>query len=214
MNSIRNGHAGTLESVYRIKRKSDGAERNVEALGDFFAGAAVEVAEQHDFAATSRKGAQRLGEGFAALAALHRFDDGGRSVEEGEFDEPLIVGEGFVGMDVAAAEEIDGGVARGREEKGFRVGEPAGVVDAQDAHIGLLHEVIVVGQAGEPSREERAQRRLVRLHAFGKPNGLISGWHGVSRGLDATAVWIADHSASVEWNSSGVGLAKTFFRSG
>ena len=32
MNSIRNGHAGTLESVYRIKRKSDGAERIVEAL--------------------------------------------------------------------------------------------------------------------------------------------------------------------------------------
>jgi len=43
----------------------------------------------------------------------------------------------------------------------------------------------VVGQARKPPREERAQRRLVRLHAFGKPNGLIGGWHGVSRGLDA-----------------------------
>jgi signal transduction histidine kinase len=32
MNSIRNGHAGTVESVYRIRRKSDGAERIVEAL--------------------------------------------------------------------------------------------------------------------------------------------------------------------------------------
>jgi PAS domain S-box-containing protein len=32
MSSIRNGHVGTLESTYRIKRKSDGAERVVETL--------------------------------------------------------------------------------------------------------------------------------------------------------------------------------------
>ena len=53
------------------------AEGDAEALGDFLAGAAVEVAEQHDLATTFRKGAQRFGEGFAVLATFHRLDDGG-----------------------------------------------------------------------------------------------------------------------------------------
>jgi len=43
----------------------------IEALGDFFAGATVEVAEQHHLAATLGEHAHRFGEGFAVLATLH-----------------------------------------------------------------------------------------------------------------------------------------------
>jgi hypothetical protein len=61
-----------------------GAEGNIEALGDFLAGAAVELAEEPHFTATLGERAQRLREGFEALAALHGFNHRGRRIEQGE----------------------------------------------------------------------------------------------------------------------------------
>ena len=154
-----------------------GAEGNVEALGDFLAGAAVEVAEQHDLATTFRKGAQRFGDGFAMLATFYRLDDGGGGVEEGQFDEPIVVGEGFVRVDVAPAEEIDGGVAGGGEKKGFGMSEAIGVGEAEEPDVGLLHEVVMIGQGGETPRKIGAESGLVGLHVLGKPAGLFGRGH-------------------------------------
>jgi len=59
-------------------------------------------------------------------------------------------------------------------------------------------------------RKKSAQRRLVRSNAFGKPDGLISGGHGVSRGLGPAHRIVSDHAVPVEWNSGGIAVRKFF----
>ncbi|MCX6933003.1 MAG: hypothetical protein NTZ29_10000 [Verrucomicrobia bacterium] len=80
------------------------------------------------------------------------------------------------------AEEIDGGVAGGGEKKGPGVGHAPAGVGAEGTNIGLLHEIVVVGQSWEAFREISAQGRFMGLNLLGKPLGLISRGHGESRG--------------------------------
>ena len=82
-----------------------------------------------------------------------------------------------MGVDIAAAEEIDGCVPSGGEEKGLGVGEPGGVVDTEEAGVSLLHQIVVVGQGGKLTQKIGAKGGLVRVHVLGKPTGLTSGRH-------------------------------------
>jgi hypothetical protein len=44
--------------------------------------------------------------------------------------------------------------------------EPGGVFEVQDANVGVLHHIVVIGQRGKPFREVDAESRLVRLHVL------------------------------------------------
>ena len=85
--------------------------------------------------------------------AVEHIGCAGLRFEQGKFGG---VAHAIDGRAARAADVVDGDVARGGEEKGPHVPQPLRIGDAQQARVGLLHEVVVVGQAGKPPREERA----------------------------------------------------------
>ena len=86
-------------------------------------------------------------------------------------------------MAAATAEEVDGGVAGGGEQKGSGVGDASAGVGAEGSNVGFLHEIVVVGQSGKPFREVGAQGWFVGLNLLGKPLGLFGRGHGKFRGV-------------------------------
>jgi len=127
---------------------------NIELVGDFLVGETVEVAEHDDLAATVGQGTHRIGEDLEFVALVDGFRGARLRVED---DELRLVVDGLSGVRTAAAEKIEGGVAGGGEEKGLGVADAAGVFGAEEAGVGLLHEVVVIAERREAGLEVGAQ---------------------------------------------------------
>jgi hypothetical protein len=83
-----------------------------------------------------------------------------------------------------AAKEIEGGVARRGEKERLGMSDGARSARSQQPGIGVLDDVVLIGQGRETPVQVRAQRRFIRLHFLGEPSGVVDGW-GVMRGGQA-----------------------------
>ena len=120
----------------------DGMHGEAELFGDFAMPAVFKFAEDEDFAATRRQLGDRRREQVGFLLTVGGLGGVGRIVEDARGDEFRYrnrVGGG------AAAKKVVGGVAGGGEEESARVDDGAAFVNAEEAGVPLLHEVVDVG---------------------------------------------------------------------
>ncbi len=77
--------------------------------------------------------------------------------------------------DQVVSGEVEGGVAGGDEKIGADLLKPPRDLGAQQSSVGLLDQVIHVGQSLETPAQISSQSRFVRLHLRAKPLRMISG---------------------------------------
>lgn len=132
-----------LTAVERFgELRFDGMHGEAELFGDFAMPAVFKFAEDEDFAATRRQLGDRRREQVGFLLTVGGLGGVGRIVEDARGDEFRYrnrVGGG------AAAKKVVGGVAGGGEEESARVDDGAAFVNAEEAGVPLLHEVVDVG---------------------------------------------------------------------
>ena len=143
----------------------DGVHGDAEFLGDFAVGKIFKFAEDEDFAAARRQLGDRRREQVGLLLAAGGFGGVRRRVEDARRDEFRY--RNRVGGR-AASEEIAGGVAGGGEEEAARVFDGTPFAGAEEAGVGLLHEVVDFGRVDQPA-EVGAESGLVRGELGGEP---------------------------------------------
>ena len=92
-------------------------------VGDFFVSKAFEVTEHNDLAAAVWQRAHGVGEHFEFVALVDLLSRSGPVFQNREFDQ---IRHGLGRLRAAAAEEIEGDIARGGEEKRLRITHAAG----------------------------------------------------------------------------------------
>lgn len=137
---------------------------------DLLVGVAFEITEHDDLAAAVRERLHGVGEDLKFLLLADGLGDVGRLFNDAG---GLGMGDGFGGRVLAAAEEIEGGVAGGGEEEGAWVTDAAGVVFAEETAVGFLDDVVGVAEKRKARLEVGAERGFVRLDFEGEPAGLL-----------------------------------------
>ena len=170
-----------LFKVVRTASHAFGELRLYGVFGDVKPGSgvflrqAVEQPEREHLAAVLGQIAHRGRKHFEFLLLVDRI--GGTRTILGNRESGEIVN--LIESDyLAAAENIKGGVAGSGKKKRLRITEAPRLAGTDEAGVGLLHEVIDVGQRGKNAAKVAAERGLVGLDFLGEPAGLIGGAGG------------------------------------
>ena len=148
----------------------DGVLGDAEVGRDFPVRKAVEQPEREHLAATVGELADGVGEKIEFLLAVGGISGIGPVFYDGQLGQ---IAYGLDRNDATAAEQIERGVARGGEEKGFCVVDAAGAFGAEEPGVGFLHEVVDVAQRREHGAQVGAQGGLVGLNVLGEPAGVL-----------------------------------------
>ena len=154
---------------------------DAELLRDLAVGKVFKFTEDEDFTATRGQFRDGCGQEIGLLTPADVFGDTGRLVEDAR---EIVIRYGKNLCRGAAAQKIARGVARSRKQQSPRRHNGPPLAGSEEAHIGLLDDVIGVDQRSKMRAQVSPQSRFVRLHLAGEPAGVLGVLRRHGKGVD------------------------------
>ena len=155
----------------------------IEARGDFLLRQAVDLAQRHDLTTAIRKRLDGIDQQLEILGTGDLFGNIGSIIQD---TCRIDFRQTFRTFDAKMAQPVEGEIAGRDKEEGPGIGHGTGGVRTEEAGVGLLHDIVDVGQTRKAHTEPRFQTLFVRQHFVDKPAGLfgILRWHREGGGED------------------------------
>ncbi len=161
---------------------------NAEFFANLTMRQTLESAQSEDFPATRRQ----HGDGFVQYFDFLGMGDGfGRIGPLFYHEQGVHIPYTVDGHNLVAPDNVESRIACGHEEVGSYLRDFARRVCAEQSRERFLYEIVHVAQSGKASAEIRPQCRLVWLHLFRKPAGIIVRAGKLTKGCRRRAQWRA-----------------------